>query len=192
MGAFNAGPILPNVNGRVSLASQLWTPTDKLIVSPRRRVTASTTTGALAAGATTSVAINFPLSGDTILAGDGLLIDLPQFNWANVTSFSQLVTLTTAFFQVHFADGSACNLGQPITTTLQASGNVIFSVNPQLWTSWDLNFLRNGGGLAPLTPVQMPWSFIISAFFFNGSAAPQTINLTGFVFSRFVRGLEEQ
>jgi len=198
MGAFNAGPILPNVNGRSSLAGQLWVPTDKLIVSPRHRLSniSGASTGAMAAGATGQANMNLGAL-ETFQAGDGALFDLVLFTWVSSPAIQSVTLLNVQVivtWQVGFGQSNLPT--QPIITTNSFGATLILLLSPNLLSSLDMNAIRSGGpGIGPATPLPagaQPGSVFVQATFFNGSAAPNTVNLIpGFCWVRTVKGLEE-
>jgi hypothetical protein len=197
MGAgFTPGPIpdFRSFNGRAAIMSQLYSPTEKLQVTSRRRFgPLAFSTGLIAAGTLTTITLGVVNMTDILQAGDGISIELAQFNWAPgaITPQAQLVNAT---FLIQFPGFAAAQIGQIIATTLTGGGNIVMISSPLLLSSIDINSLRTGGanlGPQPIPLAAQPGQLTINASFQNNSAGGITINGNTFFWYRLVRGLEE-
>jgi len=150
----------------------------------------------MAAGATGQANANLGAL-EVFQAGDAALFDLVIFTWLSVPAL-QSVTLLNAqvivTWQVGFGQSNLPT--QPIITTNSFGATLVLLLSPNLLTSFDLNHLRSGGpGIGPATPLpsgSQPGTVFIQTTFFNGSAAPNTVNvLPSFCWVRTVKGLEE-
>lgn len=186
------------MNAYDKLREQLFSDSFALEVMPRKRQRNSTNIVTAGSGALNDFSIQMGQL-DVLQPGDGLLI---EFASLQLLPANETLILSNAALQLVFIAAGGPFALAPAETQFNAgqlvSGNAgpgsqglffKFPVVPALWTSLDLN--ARTGRAGPLAPGNQPGQFQFSFTLVDSLVGGQSVPIVATVFSRLVRGLQE-